>query len=174
MDKENVNDCTSQQAFYKIREAICKLKSLDKNAITTSTELKDIFPKDSIRKDFKYIGEIIGIKLSYFRPKKIISSILLILIVSSFILIFIKPLIGIIGFIIFITLLRLAYRFSRQLDFKTVGEFADKVSTFDYAQIRRFSNTANYSEIEKRVSKIITESLGVSGELNYLTRFELK
>src|SRR5690606_561095 len=42
---DNSDDCTSQQAFYKIRDAISSTLQIDKKTITTNFSLIDIFPR---------------------------------------------------------------------------------------------------------------------------------
>src|ERR1700759_2730981 len=43
--QEQVDDCTTQQAFYKLRQAIAQIQSLEKNVITPKTDLESLLPK---------------------------------------------------------------------------------------------------------------------------------
>src|SRR5689334_19752693 len=41
----NQNDCTDQQAFYKLRTAIETVTGIDKRTLDPNAQLKDIFPR---------------------------------------------------------------------------------------------------------------------------------
>lgn len=49
----NSDDCTTQQAFYKIRNAIAVTQLIDTKSITLDTKLQDIFPRDNRRQKIK-------------------------------------------------------------------------------------------------------------------------
>src|SRR5688500_12256357 len=42
---DNTDDCTTQQAFYKLRNAFSTAIPIDKDKITTETVLLELFPK---------------------------------------------------------------------------------------------------------------------------------
>lgn len=48
----NSNDCTTQQAFYKLRNAIADTLQIDKTGITPDTDLQKLFPKNIRRQYF--------------------------------------------------------------------------------------------------------------------------
>lgn len=53
LDAELKTDCTSQQAFYKLREAIVSVTSFNKEEIYPEKRLSEIFPLKDRRKDIK-------------------------------------------------------------------------------------------------------------------------
>src|SRR6266487_5227285 len=46
---DNSNDCTTQQAFYKVRNAIATSLLTDKTVIMTDTDLATLFPRHDRR-----------------------------------------------------------------------------------------------------------------------------
>src|SRR5687768_1793290 len=48
------DDCTTQQAFYKIRKAIGLTQNFDESIIKPQTKLEDIFPRLNRRQNVKY------------------------------------------------------------------------------------------------------------------------
>ncbi len=46
----NLKDCTTQQAFYKLRSAICVTLNVDRKFVTTETNLLELFPRNFRRK----------------------------------------------------------------------------------------------------------------------------
>ena len=63
IDLENVESCTTQQAFYKLRNSISELGILEKNKLKTETKLKEIFPRKNRRKIVKSLEKNIGFNL---------------------------------------------------------------------------------------------------------------
>ena len=58
------DDCTKQQAFYKIRNAI-KAIHPDKNQIELNSKLSDIFPRRNRRRQVKKFQKQLGIKINF-------------------------------------------------------------------------------------------------------------
>lgn len=70
---KNTNDCTSQQAFYKLKNAISEVINLDKKSITPSTSLDNILPRKHRLVSLKKIENHIGFKLNILRPPNWVS-----------------------------------------------------------------------------------------------------
>lgn len=66
---ENSNDCTTQQAFYKVRNAIVDTLSIDECSITPDTDLQQLFPKQNRRLQIATIDNILGFKTKILQPK---------------------------------------------------------------------------------------------------------
>jgi hypothetical protein len=49
----HVEDCTTQQSFYKLKAAILKVTNVEEELIRPSTPLELIFPKPNRRKQIK-------------------------------------------------------------------------------------------------------------------------
>src|SRR5688572_23822887 len=61
----NKEDCTKQQAFYKIRTAISETQLIDKNEITLDTKLVDLFPRQNRRRQVKMFQRQLGVNLKF-------------------------------------------------------------------------------------------------------------
>src|SRR5690606_1879544 len=76
---DNSNDCTTQQAFYNLRNAIADILLIDKTGITPDTDLQKLFPKNIRRQSFKNINRHLGFKTNVLRPKHSITGTLAII-----------------------------------------------------------------------------------------------
>ena len=146
---ENSESCTSQQAFYKLREAISTTLELDKKTILPSLTLNKVLPRQNRRKNVKSIENYLGFKLKILRAPIWVSSTFIIIIFTSIVTMFFSWLIGISGMVFSILGLRLADKFGKEIDMKTVGEVAEKMTRENYLKSRRNPNTFNRKEIEK-------------------------
>src|SRR5690606_26918969 len=61
---DNSDDCTSQQAFYKLRDAISSTLQIDNKAISINFSLEDLLPRQIRRSRTKKIEEYLGFKLN--------------------------------------------------------------------------------------------------------------
>src|SRR4051812_9869196 len=57
------DDCTTQQAFYTVRNAIATTQLIDKNSVTLDSNLQDIFPRDNRRQKIKELHDELGLPL---------------------------------------------------------------------------------------------------------------
>jgi hypothetical protein len=87
---DNSDDCTTQQAFYKVRNAIAATQHVDKNSISPDTELQNIFPKNERRQKIKELQIELGIPFSILDIKSWLGWTILIGIVASLITFFFK------------------------------------------------------------------------------------
>jgi len=58
---DNSDDCTSQQAFYKLRDAISSTLQIDNKTISTDFPLADLLPRQSRRSRTKKLERHIGL-----------------------------------------------------------------------------------------------------------------
>jgi hypothetical protein len=165
---ENSSDCTTQQAFYKVRNAIADVLLLDKSSITPDGNLQNILPGNIRRQSIKAIDKELGFRTNVLRPKYSIIGALLVILLASLVGLFIFLQAGLIGLAFSIICLALATRFGNELDLMTVGQFADKISREHYLKSRRISTTANKKEIAQKVKDLFIADLGM--EEHQLTR----
>ncbi len=161
-------DCTTQQAFYKLRSAIEDALLINKNYITPRTGLQNLFPRKTRRKSISAIEKRLGFKTGLLRPKHSITSTFIIMLLVSFIGVFIFWQAAIVALILSIIGQTLATRFANELDIQTVGQFAEIISREHYLKCRRISETANRYEIEKKIKELFLTELGL--EEHQLTR----
>lgn len=146
---ENSNDCTSQQAFYKIREAISTTLQLENKKITPNFPLAEILPRQRRRSTIKKLENHLGFKLKILSAPHWITTTLSIVFIASIIEIYFNWHIGILGIIFSYNGFWIATRIGNELDLKTVGEVAEKMTRENYLKSRRNQNTFNKKEIEK-------------------------
>ena len=164
IDLENVESCTTQQAFYKLRKSISELGILEKNKLNTETKLKEIFPRKNRREIVKSLEENIGFKLNIINPPLILINSLLVLGIVSFILLFIFLKIGIIGFGIIILGFYLSLKFGKEIQLNSVRELVAKITTENYLNLRTESNTINRKELKKVILEWVSENSGIKKE----------
>ena len=145
---DNAADCTSQQAFYKLRDAISSLLQVDNKTISTDTSLIDIFPRSCRRSRSMKIEKHLGFKLNILRPPFWVTGTLFIIILLSLVGMIITWKIGLLVFVFSIFGLWFAYRIGNELDLQTVGQVAEKMTRENYIKSRRNPKTFNKKEIE--------------------------
>ena len=146
---DNSDDCTSQQAFYKLRDAISLTLQIDNKTISTNFSLADILPRESRRSRTRMLEEHLGFKLNILRPPHWVTGTLVIILLASIVGLFFKWQIGLLGLAFSIAGLWLASKIGNELDLQTVGQVAEKMTRENYLKSRRNSKTFNKNEIEK-------------------------
>jgi hypothetical protein len=119
---KDLNDCTNQQGFYRLKEVIINLKIIDNKSIQVNTELPSVFPRKSRQKDFKAIKSLLGFQLKALRPKHSIGYSFFIFFFVSIIFLFIDWKFGMIGFFFSILFIRFAEKTGIEFKDKTFGE----------------------------------------------------
>ena len=161
IELENSESCTNQQAFYKLREAISTSLLFDEKLISPSFPLSQVFPRKNRRSKIKKLENHLGIELKVLQAPNWITITLLIMLLVSIVAVFFSGRIGIAGIVFCIGSLWLFNKFSKELNLKTVGEVAEKMTRENYIKSRRNPNTFNRKEIEK----VLTEWFSVKFDL---------
>ena len=161
IDLKDVNDCSNQQAFYKLREVIIISKYIDKSNLHTDTLLSSIFPRKNRRKQIAQIENHLGFNLNILRAKHVIEYTLIILCLGSFILLFINWNLGLLSFISSLLLLKLSKITAKEFKIKTLGELAEKMTQENYLKSRRDPSTMNKKEIVKKIEQLFIRTLGL-------------
>ena len=158
----NSDDCTSQQAFYKLRDSIATVLHVDKSTISTATLLLKFFPLLSRRQRVKQIERHLGFKIKILRPTYLETASLIIFLFGSFIALFFNWKIGLAGLLFSIGGVRISNYFANTLTLQTVGQVADKMSRESYLQSRRNPSTINKKEIENKIKDLFADKLRLS------------
>ena len=146
---EHSEDCTSQQAFYKLRDAISSKFKIDSQIISTNFPLIDLFPRKNRRTMVAELEKYLGFQLNILRPPHWITIILVVLFLVSFVGLFFNWQIGLSALAISIGGIRVSNKYGKKLKVKTVGQVAEKMTRENYQKSRRNSNTFNKKEVEK-------------------------
>ena len=147
LDKKD--DCTSQQAFYKLRNILTSILKIDKGEIIPNTQFADLLPRQIRKTRIKQIEQSLGFKLSLLRPPNFVTNFLLLLLLGSIISLFFTWQLGLGGLGLSIGGLWLAFKVGNELDLKTVGQVAEKMTRENYLKSRRNPKTFNEKEIER-------------------------
>ncbi len=158
---DDLNDCTTQQAFYKLREAIAGTLHIDKKNLVPATDLQKLLPKPIRRQAVKDIERHLNIHTDILRPKQAIIDALLVLFIASFIGLFLFWQAAILGLAISITGMAFAFSLSNELDLLTIRQLAEKLAREHYLQSRRTSTTANKNEIVQKVKELFMADLAL-------------
>lgn len=154
-------DCTTQQAFYKLREAITKSTETEKKEITPTTELAEIFPRKTRKNQIKTFEKNLGFKLSILRPPHFVTGFLVILLLASLITLFIEWQYGLIVLGLAIGGIWISNKLGNELNIKTVRELSEKMTRENYVISRRNSKTINKNELDKILENWFVDFLGV-------------
>lgn len=158
---ENSNDCTTQQAFYKLRDAIADTLVIDKAGISPDTDLQKLLPKSVRRKSIKAIERHLGFKTKVLRTKHFVTCAFAIILLISLVGLFAFWEAGLLGLIVSIFGMSIASSLGNELDLLTVGQFAEKLSREHYLKSRRVSTTANNNEIVQKVRELFIADLAL-------------
>ncbi|MCU0375876.1 MAG: hypothetical protein MUF24_11265 [Chitinophagaceae bacterium] len=158
----NSNDCTTQQAFYKLRNAIAGALQIERKLITPDTNMIKLFPRQNRRQYVKEISIRINAEFEILEIKEWLKWVCFLGILFSLVVFFFKMWFGLIGlaFFSFLTLILNKY-FATEIALQTVGQCAEKFSRENYFKARRNMKTVNKLEIEKTVQDLFKSELGL-------------
>ena len=165
---DNSDDCTTQQAFYKLRDAITTIFNIDYKTITTDSPLNKILPRQNRRKKINDLEKYLNIQLNILRPPHWITITLLILLLSSIVGLFLNWQFCFLGLCVSFGGLWFSNKIGNELEIQTVGQLAEKMTRENYLKSRRNPKTVNKNEIEKLLIDWFSNDLGL--EKSNLTR----
>ncbi len=169
---DNSDDCTTQQAFYKLRDAITTLFSVDNKTITTEFPLDNFLPRQKRKEQIKDLENYLNVHLNILRPPHWVTNTLLILLLVSIVGLFFKWQYGLLGLGISFSGLWFSNKIGNELDVQTVGQLAEKMTRENYVKSRRNPKTVNKNEIEKLLTEWFIDDLGLDkGKLTREAKF---
>ena len=163
----SATDCTTQQAFYKLRDAIVTTLSITKYSVTTHTPLHELFPRTDRRQQIKSVEQILGLKMNALRPKHWITTVLFLSFLASLVALAIAWQMGLAGLAFSVAGLYVSGELGKELDLITVGELAEKIARENYKKVRRNPKTVNRTEVAEKVKELFLADPDVE---EYLTR----
>lgn len=156
----HADGCTTQQAFYKLRDAISTVLHMDN--IHPGTPLSTIFPRQNRIAKVKAVEQHLGFELSILSAHIFISLSLVAIFVISFIALFIQWPIGLCGIIAVIPGFWLAAKTGKEMDLQTIGQVAEQMQRENYLKSRRNPLTVNKKEIEKVLTDWFSNELDLN------------
>jgi len=160
IDLQNTSDCTTRQAFYKLRNVLSANLNLAPKNIHLNSELKNLLPKKNRRTIVKKIDNELGFKTKILTIHNLLFFFLLFGLIGSIITIFFHFIWGWAGFAFFAASMKIASDFGKELNVKTVRELTEKITREHYQECRKNPTTVNMSEIEKLVIDSFNHYLG--------------
>ena len=158
---KDVDDCTTQQAFNKLKTTMVNELGLLEEHIQTDSLLTELLPKATRNNDLAVIQQALGLKLSVLWPGKVISNTLISLLVASFICLYYDTAVGVIGVITYMIGMEVAYIQPKAFRLNTVGELVEQMVMTNYIRCRRDPGTYNSSEIYSTLVNLFHKGLGV-------------
>ncbi|MGO4876231.1 hypothetical protein ACEN2P_06495 [Pedobacter psychrotolerans] len=146
---KNEESCTTQQAFYKVRNAIAVSQNINREHIRPRTTLAEIFPRKGRRKKIKAFKSELAIPVTLLTMKTWVLFSIIAGFVISFATFFFSWKFALTGILICLIFNWVATKFQNKIDTVSVGDLAAKIAREHYIQIRRNSNTVNKNEIMK-------------------------
>jgi len=158
---DNSYDCTTQQAFYKLRKAITAIFNIEDKTITTDFPLNKFLPRQGRSKKIKNLEIYLDIQLNILRPPHWVTNTLFIFLLASIVGIFFRWQYGLLGLCISFGGLWFSNKIGNELDVQTVGQLAEKMTRENYLKSRRNPKTINKNEIEKLLNDWFSNDLGL-------------
>lgn len=158
---EDKDDCTDQQGFYKLRQAICSAYGIGHSSIAPSTDLASLIPRASRRKRIKIIEELLSFKIDALRPKHWISITSTVLAIASLITFFFDWRFACSGLAVSIALMWAGEKTGIEFKDKIVGDLVRRMTSVSYVKSRRDMGTVNRKEIEHKLAVLLKDQLGL-------------
>jgi len=157
---EHADTCTTQHAFYLLRNAIATSTGTDKCSITPHSKLSKLFPREDRLRVIEEINQELGFESNLLQPKQWVIGLFALTLIASLIGLFYNWQIAAAGCLASVLGLKLAGKFGKEIHLKTVGDLANKISRESYVKARR-NSTVNKNEIEQRVRELFANDLGL-------------
>jgi hypothetical protein len=155
------DDCTKQQAFYKIRKAIAETQLIDEKQIGLTSKLVELFPRHNRRQKIKEFRNLLGIKVSFLTYPGWLSLLLGIGSLLSLGAFFFDWKIAVAGITFFACSFRIADWLGKDLELQTVRQLVEKVTREHYVAIRRTKHTVNRNEILDTIKDAFSNDLAI-------------
>ena len=159
IELENTNDCTSQQAFYKLRNALSEILKTDKEKIHPNLLIEKIIPNSNRNEIIKQLEEKIDFDLNILVVPQWILKILMLMLFGSIITLFFFFKFGFFGIIFTLLCYWISGKFVLVYEFKTLGQIAAKMTRENYLKSRKNPKTFNKNEIRKVLTEIFSNEL---------------
>ena len=156
---EDVLDCTTQQAFYKLKEAIHQVRG-NEIQIFPTTRLDSLFPKKDRKPALRRIENDLGQRLNILGPKNYIKVIIFILIIASLVEFFFNWKYALYGLGFSVAAGKVAGWLGKEFEVKTIEDVVKKMVTGNYRKSRRHPATVNRKEIDGLVMALFNDAFG--------------
>lgn len=154
IELEDQDDCTSQQAYYKLNQALSYTFNLSKLHLSPETLIENIIPRENRIKKVKMLESILDMQLFRLSPPIWVTCVLLILFLLSLLAFFINGKTALSGIALSIFGFWISNKMGKEIYIKTVGELTDNMVSYNYMKSRRDPNTVNRRELDNVIKNI--------------------
>lgn len=162
---EPTGDCTHQQAFYKLRDALAATTGCDKGSIRPATRLRSLIPRMGRRKFVLQLDTRLGFPTNLLATSMVAMAFGGIGLVGGIVLLFYFFIPGLISIAAGILGTRLLNHLMPDLAVGTVGELAQRIASENYRKVRRDPHTYNPDEIEGIVKELMVDRMDIDPRL---------
>ena len=155
----HLDDCTSQQAFYKVRNAIAFVQPVNKELIMPESRLQDLFPRAGRRIAVSRMEKELDARIGFLAMKDWLFWVLFIGILVSLGAFFFSWKIALASLSFFILLSYIADKLSKELALSTVAELVLRFQDRCYFKARRAPGTVNRNEIINIIRRTFANQL---------------
>jgi len=165
---EHRDDCTKQQAFYRVRDAIASTLRIERYNIQLDTKLSNMFPSRHRRQKVKELKRAVGTNIKILTYPNWLGLTFGIGFLLSLISFFFDWRLAFSGILLSIFAIKVAEKLGKTLIVQTVRELTEKLSREHHADIRRIKGTYNKQETLQIIIDAFNNDLEI--EKAYLTR----
>ncbi|WP_205513043.1 hypothetical protein [Longitalea arenae] len=162
MSHEHFDDCTKQQAFYRVRKAISVTQGIAEDGIKLDALLSDLFPEKNRRKKVKEFKNCLKTETRLLTYPDRIALALVIVFLLSLLAFFYDWKIALSGLVFFYLFMKIADHYANDFTVQTVRDLTEKLSRENYIDIRRKKGTVN----KKEVLEIITDTFSTDLDID--------
>ncbi|MFD2144468.1 hypothetical protein [Mucilaginibacter antarcticus] len=165
MKHSHAEGCTTQQAFYRFRNAFMAVSPCRKSEITPACRVKAIFPCENRAKMIEQLEAELGLKMNILQPKPWVTAVLAILFAGSLIACFFYGAVGAVGLILAAAGYKLSARFCNELNVKTVGDLVAKIVRDNHLKGRKGTPSVNRKHVEQKVRELFINQRQIESAL---------
>ncbi len=169
---EDENTCTTQRAFYQVRNAINQLKTFDTDKLTPNSRLEDIFPKKNRNESVERFEATLGVEPSILRINRYVAIMLLSFFMLSFFGLFFNPYLGGLGIGLDILGWLVASKFAKTFRYTTVRELIENIVCANYLLFRKNKNTINRKELPNLITAWFANNMALEKKQIQLIQFK--
>jgi hypothetical protein len=158
INNEHADTCTTQHAFYLVRNAIAATAGTEKCTIMPHTHLAKVFLKQSRQQAIADMERELGFEINLLQPKQWVIILFSVTMLSSLIAFYFYWEIAAAGCLASVLGLVLAGKFGKEIHLRTVGDLANKISRETYLKAKR-NPAIKRCHVEQKVREIFAQEL---------------
>jgi hypothetical protein len=158
INHEHVETCTTQHAFYMLRNAMASALGADKCTIKPHSKLCQLLPRENRLEVIAEVETELGIELNLLQPKQWLIIAFSVALLGSITACFYFWPAAIAGVLASLLGLKMAGKFGKEIHLKTVGDLANKISREIYLKSRR-NSVVSKNEVEQKIKELFEKDL---------------